>query len=352
VTRTPRRRDERGAAAILVALLAVSLIGAMAFVSDFGFAYVNQRRVQTGSDAAALAVARKIAAGAPGTANCATIAGSWQNAAQRSYAASILGKNALPTAGLDTATAGFSVSCEQVGSNNQTLVVKVKGVQASPTFLGGLFGSSKIDVSAQAKAIVAPLGTVVGLRPFALCQAAANLVNAQPGTLITYGFDNSDAGCGFAPGNWGVLDFNGGSNPTGEIADWILHGYGEPVSVVSPVYVPGNPGAPNPGALDSEMDQMMTLGEIVLPVFDNISGSGNNSQFRITGFVSVKPCGWKFNNKSGNDPSCFVPPTSPVPDNYLQIKLAKFIPVGSLNLACKLGNSACDNGPRGVALAD
>ena len=100
------------------------------------------------------------------------------------------------------------------------------------------------------------------------------------------------------------------------------------------------------------MNAMMTLNDIVLPVFDNVSGSGNNSQFRISGFISVTPCGWKFNNKNGSNPACFVAPSAPVPSDYLQLKFSKYIPVGDLNLTCALGTDACDDGPRGANLAD
>lgn len=50
-----RRRDERGAVAILVALLAVVLLGISAFTVDFGMAYVTKRQLSSASDAAALA---------------------------------------------------------------------------------------------------------------------------------------------------------------------------------------------------------------------------------------------------------------------------------------------------------
>jgi hypothetical protein len=99
------------------------------------------------------------------------------------------------------------------------------------------------------------------------------------------------------------------------------------------------------------MNQMMTLGAVTLPVFDNVTGSGSTSQFRITGFISVTPCAWKFQNKQGSNPACATPVT-PVPTNYLQVKFSGFIPVGSLNLTCGWNHPACDTGPRGYTLAD
>jgi putative Flp pilus-assembly TadE/G-like protein len=50
-----RRRDERGAVALLVGLLSVLLLGISAFTVDLGMAYVTKRQLSSASDAAALA---------------------------------------------------------------------------------------------------------------------------------------------------------------------------------------------------------------------------------------------------------------------------------------------------------
>jgi hypothetical protein len=50
-----RRRDERGAVAIIVALLVVVLVGISAFTVDYGMAYTTKRQLSSASDAAALA---------------------------------------------------------------------------------------------------------------------------------------------------------------------------------------------------------------------------------------------------------------------------------------------------------
>ncbi len=50
-----RRRDERGAIAVLVGVLVFVLVGILAFVADFGYAYANQRKLQNAVDAAVLA---------------------------------------------------------------------------------------------------------------------------------------------------------------------------------------------------------------------------------------------------------------------------------------------------------
>ncbi len=247
--RADRRRQEGGAVAIMVALMSTMLIGIMAFVTDFGMAYANKAAVQNGADAAALAVARQVTTTASPTINCTGLAlASAADPSLRTLAEQYFAENTPRGGSLAAGTAGLSFSCTSTG-----FTVSVTGTQDSPTFFGQIYGASKIPINQSAKAVVGPAVSVTGLRPFAVCQADANLMKAA--TLnFTISFDNSDAGCGYAPGNWGVLDFNGGSNGTGEVADWILNGYSGSVSVATPSYIYGNPGAPNPGALESEMD--------------------------------------------------------------------------------------------------
>jgi hypothetical protein len=106
------------------------------------------------------------------------------------------------------------------------------------------------------------------------------------------------------------------------------------------------------------------LGKIViLPVFDQMRGSGQGSEFQVTGFISVRMCAYKFNNQKGDDTyvagddidasgSCWSKDSVPVPEpkNYFQVKFRKYIPMGELNTACVLGSS-CD-GIRLAKLAD
>ena len=67
---TPRRarrlRDERGAAAVLIALVLVPLLGFAAIAVDIGSLYADRAKLQISADAAALAVAADCARGACG----------------------------------------------------------------------------------------------------------------------------------------------------------------------------------------------------------------------------------------------------------------------------------------------
>jgi hypothetical protein len=101
---------------------------------------------------------------------------------------------------------------------------------------------------------------------------------------------------------------------------------------------------------------MMTENDIVLPVFDTVTGTGSNANYHITGFVSVTPCRYKVNNQTGPDAStvnsrCGPPPVAP-PGSYIQLRYSGWVPVGSISATCQLGNTTCDTGPRTTVLAD
>ena len=175
------------------------------------------------------------------------------------------------------------------------------------------------------------------------------------GVSVVIPLTNSTTACGSAPGNFGMLDFNGGSNPTTEMQDWILNGYDDPVSAAPPVLIAGDPGF-NVNAAVTETDAMMALDEIALPVFDQVTGNGANSSFRIVGFVTVAGCRYKINNKSGPapadvNPGCTPLPASP-PNDYIQLMYKKWIPISEVSKVCVLANAACDHGTRAFQLAD
>ncbi len=114
------------------------------------------------------------------------------------------------------------------------------------------------------------------------------------GTIrITYGKSQPDA-CGTnVPGNWGVQDFDGGSNSNNDTKDWTLHGYPGLVSVGA--NIPGDTGAFS-NSLQSELDFLKNSGEgFALPVFDTATGNGSNASFHIVAFVFVKLIDFKAN---------------------------------------------------------
>ena len=116
-----------------------------------------------------------------------------------------------------------------------------------------------------------------GLRPFALDKNSLVPIGQ---TMMLYNQTK------LAPGNFGLLDLNGGANSTPDLAQWILYGYGNEIALGSGgyVYISGNPGWRS--ALQPDIQAI--YGEtIVVPVYDQVSGNGQNATYRIIGFVGI-----------------------------------------------------------------
>jgi hypothetical protein len=88
--------------------------------------------------------------------------------------------------------------------------------------------------------------------------------------------------CAGIPGNWGVLDFDGGSNRTTDLQKWIDQGYPGVISVGQEVS--GDPGIPSPALhMDSVVGETVTV-----PVYDNMRLQGSTSIFRVASFVRME----------------------------------------------------------------
>ncbi len=295
--------DERGAVLAMVCILMVSLIGCAAFAIDAGSAWQSQRRIRTATDAAALAAAGVYATGGDG---CAATDDSYLTAndsAATVTSCSVLGQTAA-TPGRVTVTAKRPVNFQ----------------------FAQIFGVSGIDVKSSTTARWGNVDGAVGLRPMALCLYAnpelalwLNLPTgptADSGTIRIYYNKSQPDACGEgAPGNWGMLDYNGGSNSNDEARDWVANGYPGQVSLYDPT-IPGDTGSFS-NSIEDELASLVG-DEFGLPVFDQVSGTGSNAQFRLIAIVKVELVGYEVNGAEA--------------DRYLDIQLK----VGNL-----AGGSCC-----------
>jgi len=267
-------RDERGAVAVIVAVCAVLIFGATAYAVDLGNAWETRRNMTTGADAAALAAAADYALGDNG---CA------------SSAPRYLDEN-VDEASLE--------GCNHTAKNADSGYVTVRGGTVATFTFAGIFGIDNQDIHATTTAEYGIPTAVSGLRPFGLClngdddlTAWLNLPSGPNGQsqpiTITYSKDQPDACGANAPGNWGVLDFDGGANSNDDTKDWARNGYPGEVSI-SPPTIPGDTGAFS-NSLNSALNFLKGSGDFfALPVFDSVTGSGSNARFNIVAFVSVK----------------------------------------------------------------
>lgn len=272
------RRDEDGAVAVVVALCAFVLFAGAAYAVDAGNAWQTRRNLVTATDAAALASAGE---NARAVTQCGPTSSNY------------LDRN------LDGASlAGCNV--HNAGSDHGW--VEVEGAATADYTFAGIFGIDDAEIGSMTTAEWGKAEGVRGLRPMGLCLGAdaeftswLNLPSGPTGQSSVIRIEYTKAQpdvCGEAPGNWGLINLgnqNGLGNST--VVDWIEDGYPGEVSVGD--ILPPKTGAFHPSfnnALDDLVDSGAFFG---LPVYDTVTGPGNNAQYRIAAFVLVKLVGFR-----------------------------------------------------------
>lgn len=337
----------------MVALMMVALLGVGALAVDLGLSYAVKRQLSATADAAALAGAQ--AAGReysrlhPQGGGCTAAVVGEVTAVVNAAVAQTYVANA-PQGSTGTPTPAITCS----GSN---INVQVDTSSDLDTILGRVLSVTTMSPDASATAQVSGSPAYGGLRPFAVCIddypdsfADAAVTNqtifAQaPKLMVTCN--------GNPPGSWGVVDFDGGSNPTGDIEDWTENGYPGPVKIPSPPLLPGDPGA-NINPISDELDSIVGK-TVLLPVASKWEETGgNNAAFTAVGVLSARICGWGQKGKVGMTDSamadsCWSAPTwDAAPDKaklVLQWRytdyVSSYISTGNGSAACPLSQQGC-----------
>jgi hypothetical protein len=366
--------SDEGAVAVLVAILAVVLVGMAAFTTDFGMAYAQRQAMATGADSAALAIVREnyqalvlrpnLSCGQLKSSDNAKAPNDATKASN--VALTQINANAPFGASLDPSQVTTSLEC--VGSNEGTLKATVSVRKSVNTIFGGIFGVSTIDVSRDAAAALGAASSIVGWRPIGVCadQAQQIVKNAAidraAGSstyrheLVTIDRTWKDGNpCGEASGNWGWLDCGGNGEPN--LADKLRNGCPQPLTLdtsTTPASytitgTPGNKGNGTPvqNAMSAIMDTV-----VALPVYSTVSSSGNNATFTVVGFLSVRMCGYEGNgrNQEATPGNCYVT-TDPLVSNILnnvviqpnsmQVQYVNYTPVGEYSPTCAIGDLSC-----------
>lgn len=179
------------------------------------------------------------------------------------------------------------VSCSTTNTANGS-VATVEASDDVSLYFAQLFGRQSAGIAASASVRLGPTARASGLRPTAVCVANDSLADWLASGMTstatyTIGIDATSEECGTdVSGNWGVLDFDGGSNSMSDAQNWIVNGY--PGTVAVGDSLEGDPGIPSP-ALD--LDEV--VGEsVLLPVFANPRLEGANATYDVVGFVKVR----------------------------------------------------------------
>ncbi|WP_427016405.1 TadE/TadG family type IV pilus assembly protein [Pseudarthrobacter sp. P1] len=277
--------NERGAAAVIVAILMVALLGFGAISVDIGMMYAERGQLQNGADAAALAVANNCAKGSCGD--------------YQATAGALANSNAN-----DGAAKTNSVTFPQPGSVE---VVTSSKDDAGNDFIrlafANIFGISTTNIGAEATASWG--GPSAGPAAFPLTFSDCQFVLSGEVQLLQSHKTDEGHECKrgtsgqILPGGFGWLDQDPGKCQ----ASININAYGGTVG--------GDTGNNPPSNCDDVLNGWKAKIEagqpaiVLLPVYDQADGNGSNATFHIRGFSAFQVMGWKFSGGDNSPPLSF-----------------------------------------------
>lgn len=300
--------DERGAVAVIVAISAVALMGMLALVIDMGALYEERRELQNGADAGALAIAQRCAA--------ASVLSSCTIFEDGAEANALADANALDGATnvddvdvLGTLTEGsvtVKTSTSEIGGGTE---IAYKVAQILDDDLDGK------TVHATAVAEWGAVGAIDSL-PLTISDCLFDLLTSNGsllGTEHTIMFHDPalESSCTASnnnqqsPGNWGWLD-----QPLVAPGDRCL-------ARIENGIAPGETGN-DTECSNAQLSSILNK-PIALPVYDQVTDSGNNTDYRIVGFAAFVLTAYHLSPSvdSGN-------PCGP-PDTCIRGKFTKYV---------------------------
>jgi Flp pilus assembly protein TadG len=292
--------EDRGATLITVIVMMFGLLAMGGFAVDFGLAWAVKRQLSSTADASALAGAQ--AAGIR-YAQLHPEGGGCKSADLPAYT------SAATTAVAQTYTANAprgstGTPTPVVACTGSAIDVRVTANSTLPTLLTRLVGVANLNPAETAVARVAGSPGYGGLRPFAICidDFPTDATGALNNTYQTNFPQNKNdtVTCGTASGQYGLVDFDGGSNPTGDLEEWTQFGYWGPISFPTSIF--GDPGA-NVNPLSAELNYLVDNQiPILMPVYTGwLPGGGNNATFSAPGVISATLCGYSQDPKKAPD---------------------------------------------------
>jgi hypothetical protein len=258
-------KSNRGQAYVVTILFLVVLLGMSAAVLDVGSWYRAHRALQATVDAAALAGAQALP---DSTAEATALASD--------YAAKNGGGSMEIT---------FS---KKVYAND---TITVEGTRPATGFFAKVFGIETISVQTHAIARAGYPRSAKWVAPIVV-NVKHPMLNCKPNPCTTatqldyYHLKNKGAQNDGA-GSFGFINLTGdngvGSN---EIGQWISEGFDQYLDVNTDYLVStGNPFSSS--NIKDALDQKVKEGDVLLfPVYDKLTGTGNNAKYHIVGFAA------------------------------------------------------------------
>ncbi|MFJ6133061.1 pilus assembly protein TadG-related protein [Janibacter terrae] len=269
---TRRAEDDRGAVAVVVALLMVPLIAFAAISIDVAAMYAERQQLQTGADAAALAIAQ----------DCARVSTACDKRNQTAQALAVPNSNdADPTATI----AAFDPVVGRVTVDNRGTSEHV--------FAPVIGQGDSAVVSARSSAAWGYPSGGTAMLPLALsyCEWWNQTGGGTPSgttarTIYLSGTSGAVTPCpgpsGNVPGGFGWLKTDGATcKATSIILQTLLTDTG--VSVSS-------------GCTPADFVALQNA-TVLLPIFDRTTGTGSSATYRVYGYAAFTLTGYSFNGE-------------------------------------------------------
>lgn len=287
--RSLRRCGERGAVAVMVALLMVPFLAVCALAVDVSNAYVYKQRLQTGIDATALGIAADCLRG---TCTQAT-----------------LGSNisTFPAANLGSDGTGSG----SVSAGTSSGKVVVSGTYAVQNIFGPILGVTTTTVNATATATYSAPTDGTAVLPLVVNACEFNLVTGgnipSTTTVRTLSWSSVTSGC-YAAG--GISDSKLSSSYTqpGGFA-WVktTSGCKTASSTADELTISSSSSVPSSSCTSSYFSALQNT-TVLLPVFDSYrqpsSSNTSNVYFSVYGYVPFRITGYYFGSGMSYNTSC------------------------------------------------
>lgn len=279
--------QERGSILIISAVSMIAFLSFFALVADLGHIFVSKSELQNTADSAAMAAIIEVMNGSEAATQVAVDFG---QAHQVAGSPILVNPSDVVFGTYDFDLSEFQPDVLPANAV-QVTARKADGALSGPLplFFANLFGQSVTDVKAVALAILDPRVTGLNfgnqLLPYSVLDDivdsdgngefdVGNIVDIFPG--------NS------APGNFGFLDLDGGSNGTPDLESWIAEGYAgdfiiPPGGSLEFFGSPGIHGASLLSGFNSIVGQ-----ERFLPVHDSTTLQGDNALYNVIAILAVR----------------------------------------------------------------
>ncbi|CAA9288667.1 MAG: hypothetical protein AVDCRST_MAG61-147 [uncultured Friedmanniella sp.] len=271
-------KDERGAVAVVVALLMVPLFGFVAISLDVAGMWWEKQQLRTGADAGALAIAQACGRGA-----CGTPSGTAQQLAESNHHGS-----------------GATGSVVELTSST----VKVRASAIRNHAFAPVLGVNSTPINAEAAAgWGSPSGgTAVLPLAFSWCEWQQQTGGAMPSgttprtvylTKTSGTTDCTGPSNNIVPGGFGWLTVNSGTCGTSTSIGNIIA---------------SDPGNSVPSGCSTADFTNLQNKVVLLPLFDAYAGTGSGATYRLYGYAAFKITGYHFGGQytwngpcNGND---------------------------------------------------